>query len=129
MSIIAENLRYVRELAELGQRELDRLAERTEGHCGLIESRPDSDVHASTLVASSTVFGITLDWLVLSRGPAPQAAAVKAAVARARARLESRVARTPPPPPPTPGKKRRGKGRRTQPRLPRDRQASQRVAA
>ncbi len=81
---IGGRLRKLREMAGLSARELDRLAERTEGHCNLIEVRPKANVGAATLADYARVLGVSLDWLVLGVGDPPRVEDVRAAVERAR---------------------------------------------
>lgn len=83
---IGDRLREARELAGLPARELDRLADKTLGHAGLIESRRRSDAQAGTLKAYADVLGLSLDWLIAGRGKLPSQARVKAAVEAARAK-------------------------------------------
>ena len=78
-------LRHARELAErLSARELDRLANRTEGHANLIEVDPEARPRVDVLTSYADVLGISLDWLVRGQGEAPRAEDVRAAVERAR---------------------------------------------
>lgn len=76
----------------LAARELDRLAQKTPGHAGLIEGRPKSDVMAGTVLAYADVLGVSLDWLVAGRGSEPEPEIVHAAVDQARAKAEERAA-------------------------------------
>lgn len=89
---IAGRLRKARKIGKLHARELDRLAGKTLGHCGLIEARPRSDVYAKTCEAYAEVLGLSLDWLIAGKGADPEPAGVLAAVSAARARAESKKA-------------------------------------
>jgi hypothetical protein len=70
-------------MAGIAARELDRLADITEGHTWLLESVVE-DVRAQTLAKISRVLGVTIDWLVTGQGGEPSEREVKAAVEAAR---------------------------------------------
>lgn len=67
----------------MSARELDRLADISEGHTSLLESVVD-DVRATTLAKLSRVLGVDLHWLITGEGREPSARMVKAAVETAR---------------------------------------------
>jgi hypothetical protein len=71
-------------MAGMAARELDRLADITEGHTSLLESVVEN-VSAQTLAKVSKVLGVSIDWLVTGEGKEPSERAVKAAVEAARA--------------------------------------------
>lgn len=86
MNSIGVRLRLARGLAVgLSGRELDRLAGRAEGHCGLIEADTTERPRASDVLASyARVLGVSLDWLVMGLGAEPAEASVRASVDAAR---------------------------------------------
>ncbi len=77
-------LREVRGLVGIGARELDRLADTTEGHTSLIESGVVKNVTMATAGKLAGVLGVSLDWLVSGVGDDPTTASVQAAVGTAR---------------------------------------------
>jgi transcriptional regulator with XRE-family HTH domain len=67
----------------LSAHELGRLAGLSPAHVSYIE-RSDVTVNARTLQAIARVFGVTLDWLYLRKGRAPNAGSIARAVAAAK---------------------------------------------
>ena len=81
-----ERLRWLREqVEELSQREVDRIAGRTEGQCGMIEGRGQMSMRPDVAASYANVFGVTRSWLLFGEGSEPTADAVRAAVEAARA--------------------------------------------
>lgn len=70
----------------LSARELDRLAEITEGHTSLIESGVVQRVTADIASQLARPLGLSLDWLIEGKGPEPVEADVLRAVETARER-------------------------------------------
>ncbi len=83
---LAERLRYLRKVAHMGARELDRLAGLREGHVYQLESRESGceRLEARTVQAVADVFGVKMEWLFSGRGRAPARDAIRLPVARAR---------------------------------------------
>lgn len=71
-------------MAALSARELDRLAEMTEGHTSLLESVV-VNVRTDTLAKLARVLGVSIDWLVTGECSPPLENVVLAAVQAARA--------------------------------------------
>lgn len=84
-SPVGVRLQETRQLIELAARELDRLADTTEGHTSLIESGVVQNITLDTAGKLAGVLGVTLDWLLAGRGTAPSAASVQMSVDAARA--------------------------------------------
>lgn len=84
---VGARLRLAREMVpDFSQRELDRLAGRREGQCGMIESRAQRVLDPDVALAYATALGCTRRWLVLGEGDPPTAEAIREAVEAARAR-------------------------------------------
>jgi hypothetical protein len=83
---LAERLRYLRRVAHMGARELDRLAGLQQGHTYQLESRQSGceRLEARTVHGIADVFGVSMEWLFLGRGRAPTRDAIRLPVARAR---------------------------------------------
>jgi len=81
---IGLRLREARTVAAVSARELDRLADTTEGHTSLIESGVVQNANAETLAKLAAVLGVSLDWLVTGSGPPPSSRVVRAAIIAAR---------------------------------------------
>ncbi len=88
-SPIGQRIEMLRGLGELPARELDRLAETTEGHASLIESGVVKNVSAETVAKLAHVLGASLDWLIAGEGKAPSERTVRSSVEAARARSKS----------------------------------------
>lgn len=71
-------------LGALSARELDRLAEMTEGHTSLLESVVEN-VRTDTLAKLARTLGVSIDWLVTGEGAEPTADVVTSAIETARA--------------------------------------------
>jgi len=84
---LGERLHGARCLVDLAARELDRLAQTTQGHTSLIESGVAKNITMKTAARLAGALGVTIDWLVNGTGDAPDAASVQAAVDVARARV------------------------------------------
>lgn len=68
-------LRLLRDLTGESAREIARLAGlRPASHLSVIESGGRPDPRVSTVARIARVYGVTIDWLVVGRGPAFQAA-------------------------------------------------------
>jgi len=72
-------------MAELPARELDRIADTTEGHTSLIESGVVKNVTAGTIAKLARTLGSTTDWLITGEGKKPTERVIRAAVEVARA--------------------------------------------
>lgn len=85
-STIATRVRYLRKLAQMKLRELDRLAGFREGHVYQLESRESGSkrLEARTVHRIAEVFGVSMQWLYLGEGRAPSRDTVALPVARAR---------------------------------------------
>jgi len=66
---VGERLLHARTLAGVSQRELDRLAGKAEGHCGLIEARHSNVVRTDTVAAYADALGVSRSWLAWGQGP------------------------------------------------------------
>lgn len=82
-------------MVELPARELDRIADTTEGHTSLIESGVVKNVTLETAGKLAGALGVSLDWLVSGSGEPPTAPSVQAAVDAARAALAAKRASGP----------------------------------
>jgi len=82
--MLSERLREARTLAGVKSRELDRLAGLSECHTQHIETGRRPNPETATIAPLARVLGVSLDWLIAGNGPAPEEAAVKAAVEQAR---------------------------------------------
>jgi hypothetical protein len=87
----AARVERLRKQANLGARELDRLAGLAEGHVSMLEWRQRNtgggartEMRTATRIAA--VLGASLDYLMMGDGPAPTAEAVCAAVEAAKRR-------------------------------------------
>jgi transcriptional regulator with XRE-family HTH domain len=69
----------------LSARELDRLADLTAGHVSAIEAGR-SNVEIRTACELARVLGVSLDWLILGNGKAPNGKSIASAVRLARTR-------------------------------------------
>lgn len=78
-------LQEARKLADISARELDRLAETTEGHASLIEAGTVTNVKLNTLTQLARVLGVSMSWLIDGAGDAPTVESVGGAVEAARA--------------------------------------------
>ena len=85
VSRIGERLQQARTMGACTARELDRIADTTEGHVSLLESGVVENVTVDTMARWALALGVTLDWLVLGAGRAPSERTVRAAVEAARA--------------------------------------------
>lgn len=86
---LQKRLDWALSVAGCSAREVDRLAGLTPGHSLLVASGRKLNANSHTLAALGVVLGISLDWLVLSRGEPPTAAQIQAAVQRAMAEREA----------------------------------------
>lgn len=95
MSELVDRIVAMRKAANLGNKELDRLAGITAGHSWLIENADKKDGKRKNNLAASTVaklaelFGCTLDYLVSGKGEPPSAEEIALAVERARSKQAS----------------------------------------
>lgn len=80
-------------MADLPARELDRLAQTTEGHASLIESGVVKNVTLETAGKLAWALGVTIDWLVNGSGEPPTVPSVQAAVEAARDARAARIAK------------------------------------
>lgn len=81
---VGRRLRQLREWSELTARELDRLAGVAQGYAALIENGVRRNIGAETMAKYASVFGVTLDWMVLGRGRAPLKETIVSSAYRAR---------------------------------------------
>lgn len=82
MKTVSGRLRALRSEAGLSARELSALAGLAASHVSHIET--GKGCSSETLAEICRVLGVTMDWLYLGRGTAPELEAVRVAVARAR---------------------------------------------
>lgn len=81
---LSVRLRELRQIAEITQREADRLAGIHRGHVWQLEDGGRDNPTTHTLLALARLYGTSLDWLATGEGTAPTPSEVRAAVARAR---------------------------------------------
>jgi transcriptional regulator with XRE-family HTH domain len=89
---ISQRLRQARELGDLKARELDRLADISEGHTSLIESGARPHPESKTAMALAKTLGVSLDWFLLGEGKDPSVRSIRVAVDAARVAFEKREA-------------------------------------
>jgi transcriptional regulator with XRE-family HTH domain len=82
---IGKRLAWARDVADMGQAELARLAGlKSTRHVGLIEEGQRDNVTSSTATGLCRVLGMSLDWFLTGKEPPPTPEQICAAVARAR---------------------------------------------
>jgi transcriptional regulator with XRE-family HTH domain len=83
---LGDRVRFLRKLAAMSARELDRLARLREGHIFQLESRVSGSerLEARTLNRIAEVFGVPMEWVFKGRGQRPNKMTVSLPVARAR---------------------------------------------
>jgi transcriptional regulator with XRE-family HTH domain len=85
LTTVAARLKYVRQIANLRQNELATLAElKSSRHVGLIEEGQRDNLTAATSTGLCRALGMTLDWFLTGKDPAPTKRKILAAVERAR---------------------------------------------
>lgn len=82
---LSSRLAHARSLSGLSAKALDRLSGLTPGHVSAIESEVKKEVGAATVAKIATALGISLDWLVSGKDPAPTERAIRRAVSRSAA--------------------------------------------
>jgi hypothetical protein len=95
LATLGERLRWVRNMAGISARELDRLADKNEGHAAVVETKIHDRAALWTIVDYANVLGVSLGWLATGEGDPPTRAAVCLAVevAQKRIRLPAETAR------------------------------------
>lgn len=92
LSTMVERLQLARDLGGVSARELGLLAGMAHSAVGWIERSSGDGPTSKSLERIVGVLGVSLDWLVLGKGNAPEARDVRAAVARARRRAQKSAA-------------------------------------
>jgi transcriptional regulator with XRE-family HTH domain len=87
--MLATRLGLLRNMAQVGNRELDRLAGITAGHSWLIENGKRENPELKTLEAIASATGASVGWLAAGEGRPPTVEQVHVAINAARARLEA----------------------------------------
>jgi transcriptional regulator with XRE-family HTH domain len=81
-----QRLRKLREIAGLSTKQLDKLADLSEGHVSTLENRDKDNVSARVVLLLADTIGCTMDFLYAGRGRQPPANDILAAVKRRQAR-------------------------------------------
>jgi len=84
VSPIGKRLQAVRERVGVPARELDRLADITEGHTSLIETGVVARVTVDTVSKLARALGVTTDWLIDGAGKEPSDRAIRLGLESAR---------------------------------------------
>lgn len=89
-SPIGKRLTAAREFLGISGRELDRLADKAEGHAGLLEGGHIQTLSFENLAAYASVIGVSVEWLATGAGEQPSPEGAMAAVEAAWAALAER---------------------------------------
>lgn len=91
MDTIGKRLEWVREVAGLSAREVDRLVGLTENHSRAIETKYEERTQAATLRKIAETLGVRASWLTYGQGKKPSKQEILTAVEAARLAKQGEV--------------------------------------